>query len=219
MKSFRDYGWEQSVGYMKVHLEVLKGLQIYSLLDIGAAQGHFSMMFNNVFDTDIITMVEANPLSCEKLRELPWNTVNKAVGKPGKSTFYINPDEPTGGGSSLYRENTDWFIDANKQMIDVVSLDEIDVNADFVKIDVQGAELDVIANAPKTMAKAKYLLLELSFLEYNKNAPLIDDVLAKTRELGFRMIDTFGPSHGGHWYKGRKAQVDVLLAREPLNMV
>ena len=206
--------WEQSVGYMKIYLEALKGQGIHSLIDIGAAHGHFSMMFDEVFNTDTITMIEANKKSCELLKELPYKTINTAVGKPGKAVFYTNPTEPIGGGSSLYKENTEWFDNAAEQEVEVKALDDLGINADFIKVDVQGAELDVLTHGEETIKQAKFLCLELSFLEYNQNAPLIDDVLAKTRELGFRMIDTFGPVNGGHWYKHRKNQVDVILARE-----
>lgn len=205
--------WEQSVGYMKPHLEALQGQEIYSLIDIGAAHGHFSYMFDEVFNTDNITMIEANQESCEQLPDC-YKTINKAVGKPGKAIFYTNPTEPTGGGSSLYLEDTEWFDNPNEEEIEVFALDDLGIKADFIKVDVQGAELDVLTYGEKTVKNAKFLCLELSFMEYNKNAPLIDDVLAKTRDLGFRMIDTFGPNKGGHWYKFRKNQVDVILARE-----
>lgn len=219
LKSYSNVEWEQSVGYMKPHLEVLKGQPIYSLLDIGAAQGHFSMMFEDVFNTDTITMIEANPESCELLDKLDWQVINKPVGKPGKATFFINPNEPIGGGSSFYKEDTEWFENAEEYEMDISSLDDLDVWADFVKIDVQGAELDVLTHGTKTLEKAKFLLMELSFVEYNSGAPLIDEVLAKTRELGFVMLDTFGPDRGGHWYKGKRVQVDVLFGREPFKMV
>lgn len=205
---------------MKPHLEALKGYGITSLIDIGAAHGHFSMMFDNVFGASAVTMIEANPLSVADLRlTLPqWNTVHAVLGKAGPALFYTNPDEPKGGGSSLYREDTEWFSDAEAVEVEVMSLDDLDVSADFIKIDVQGAEYDIIKYAPKTISNAKFLCLELSFLEYNKGAPLIDDVLGIARELGFRMIDTFGPMKGGHWYKRRKNQVDVLLAKDTLDV-
>lgn len=209
---FNNVEWEQTVGYMKPHLEALPK-NIYSLLDIGAAHGHFSMMWNQVFGYDTITMIEANPLSCEEMSDLPWQIINKPVGTPGKATFYTNPHEKTGGGSSLYIENTPFFKDAEAEEVNVVALDSLNVSADMVKIDVQGAELDVIKSGYKTISKAKYLVLELSFTEYNKDAPLIDDVLEETRRLGFRMIDTFGPSLGGHWFDGVKTQVDVILRK------
>lgn len=214
MKLYSNVEWEQSVGYMKVHLEALKGQEIYSLIDIGAAHGHFAMMWEDVFNSDMITLVEANSLSCEEMDYLPWTIVNKAVGKPGKATFYTNPTERTGGGSSLYLENTEWFENANEEEMEVFSLDDLDIRADMIKIDVQGAEYDVIKYGEDTIKDAKFLVLELSFMEYNEGAPLIDDVLTLTRKLGFRMIDTLGPNKGGHWYKHRKNQVDVILARE-----
>ena len=216
---FSNVDWEQSVGYMKTYLEDLKEYPIHTLLDLGAAKGHFSMMFENVFDATGITMVEANPLSCAELEYLPYQVINTAIGKPGTATFYTNPTEQTGGGSSLFKENTEHFNDAIAQTVDVVSLDSLGISADMIKIDVQGAELDVLKYGKETVSKANFLVLELSLMEYNTGAPLIDDVLELTRELGFRIVDVFGPNRGGHYYKGKKVQVDVILAREPHKMV
>lgn len=206
---------EQSVGYMRPHLEALQ-VKPESLIDIGAAHGYFSMLWSDVFDSDQITMIEANPLSCSLLDNEQATVIQAAIGKPGKATFYTNPNEPVGGGSSLFLENTEWFEGAEKRDVDVISLDSLDLTADMIKIDIQGGEYDAISYGVLTAMRAKYLLLELSFLEYNKGAPLIDDVLELTRLIGFRMIDTFGPVLGGHWHKGKKNQVDVLLAKKDL---
>lgn len=208
---------EIACGYMRPHLE--SAPQADSLLDIGAAHGHFSIIWNSVTGNDNISMIEANPLSCSLLEELPWTLTNKAVGKPGKATFYTNTAEPVGGGSSLYKENTEYFDGCAQETIEVVALDDLFLEGDLIKIDVQGAELDVIEHGPETIQKANYLLLELSFMDYNVGAPLIDDILAKTRDLGFKMIDTFGPHYGGHWYKKRKVQADVLLSRKTTDVI
>ena len=85
---------------------------------------------------------------------------------------------------------------------------------DLIKIDTQGTELDIINGGIETIKQARFLLMELSFLPYNEGGCMIDDVLAKTRELGFVMLDTFGPAFGGHWYAGRKVQADVLLVKK-----
>ena len=170
-----------------------------------------------MFDVTDITMVEANKLDAHYLDRTPWNVIYKALGaKNGKQIFYTNPDDPVGGGSSLYKENTTWFNNAEETEMDVVTLDSLDLEADFIKIDVQGAELDILKGGGKTLKKAKLLLLELSFLDYNVGAPLIDDVLQETYKQGFRMIDTFGPNYGGHMFRGKKNQVDVLLAKKNL---
>ena len=217
--TFYETHWTETVGYMEWHLLALRerGVEINSLIDIGAAHGDFSLMFKDLFGDVDVTAIEANPLDKHYLDRTNWNVIYKALGKEnGKQVFYTNPDDPVGGGSSLYRENTAWFDNAKETEMDVVTLDSLNLKGDFVKIDVQGAELDILQGGKETLKDTKFLLLELSFLDYNVGAPLIDEVLRETYDQGFRMLDTFGPVKGGHIFNDKKNQVDVLLAKKDL---
>lgn len=207
---------DDALGYMRPHLESLRdrGVVVTSMLDIGAAHGHFSHFFQSIFPYADITCVECNTRDDHYLHNQGWDVRFVCLGDtPCKKTFYLNPKDLIGGGSSFYIENTPHFNDPIEEKRDIVTLDSLNVQAEFVKIDVQGAELDVLKGGIETIKKARFLLMELSFVDYNKGSPLIDDILAYTREQGFRMIDTFGPAYGGHWCNNQKVQVDVLLAR------
>ena len=61
--------------------------------------------------------------------------------------------------------------------------------ADLIKIDVQGAELDVIAGAKTALSRCEALIIELSLASYNKDAPLIGETLPAITQLGFRCVD------------------------------
>ena len=214
--NYYETNWRDSVGYMEWHLRSLKerGANPKSLIDIGAAHGDFSKMFLEIWPGSKVTAFEANKLDSHYLDNTNWEVHYQALGeKEEDRVFYTNPDDPVGGGSSLYCENTEWFSNPNEEVMNVKPLDSFDVQGDFIKIDVQGAELDVIKGGHEVINNADYLLLELSFLNYNKEAPLIDDVLQETRNIGFRMVDTFGYSMGGHIHNNKKNQVDVLLTR------
>jgi beta-1,4-mannosyl-glycoprotein beta-1,4-N-acetylglucosaminyltransferase len=50
---------------------------------------------------------------------------------------------------------------------------------DLIKIDVQGAELDILKGSMKIINNAKFLIVELQHIEYNKGAPLCN----KTRDF------------------------------------
>jgi hypothetical protein len=60
---------------------------------------------------------------------------------------------------------------------------------DLIKIDVQGAELDVLAGAPDALRNASALIVEVSLVDYNTGAPLIADVMAATDREGFKCVD------------------------------
>ena len=64
-------------------------------------------------------------------------------------------------------------------------------NFNMLKLDVQGAELDVLRGAARTLCGIEVIIIELSLLEYNKGAPLIGDVMARLADLGFNLFDMF----------------------------
>lgn len=56
---------------------------------------------------------------------------------------------------------------------------------DLIKIDTQGSELNIIEGGINLIQKSKHIILELSILQYNKHAPLYDDVIKKMLDYKF----------------------------------
>ena len=101
--------------------------------------------------------------------------------------------------SSLYKPNIsllknfpdkERFSVINKQSLKTVSLDSYNIeNNDFIKIDVQGSELNILNGANKTLEKTFGLELEIEFLELYQDQPLFGEVCKKLAEKGFQFID------------------------------
>jgi hypothetical protein len=75
---------------------------------------------------------------------------------------------------------------------------------DMIKMDVQGAELDVLKGAVETLSTVKHVILELQVVEYNKGAPLKDDVIAYMDTQGFDCLGIFsnnGPDGDYHFVR------------------
>lgn len=211
------YPPEVNVGYMAPHLEAIKKqTDITTMLDIGAAHGHFSDFFLTIFPDAKVTAIECNELDRHYLDPKPYDTRFACLGaEPCTKTFYLNPDDPVGGGSSFYRENTYAFTDPVEREKEIVTLDSLELGPfEFIKLDTQGSEVDVIKGGEETIKQARFLLIECSFLDYNHGGCLIDDVIKETQRLGFRMLDTFGPQNGGHTWNDRRVQVDVLFVKD-----
>jgi len=113
-------------------------------------------------------------------------------------TFYKNVTSP--GGNSYYKESTQYspaadqmYGDFNAHMLRTFTLDSI-VEAkgfplpDLIKIDVQGAELDVLKGATKTLASCKDIIVELQLVEYNEGAPSYIEVITYLKSQGFELV-------------------------------
>ena len=166
------------------------------VLDIGAHVGDFSSeVLRRAPECEII-MVEANK-NCEPyLQKLnrPYEILALS-NKTGTAELFVEKANAIGTGTSLYRENTDWYADGKFEKVEV-ELDTLDNRSyfsgeviDLVKLDVQGSELDILEGGRKTITRSNYVLMEVSLLPYNEKAPLIDSLVPVMKQYGFHIED------------------------------
>lgn len=111
--------------------------------------------------------------------------------------FYQNDHAP--GGNSYYREIgcgpvSDKIFPIGSSRKEIAST--IDTVAtlrgfpapDLIKIDVQGAEQDIMLGAKRTFATAKHLIIEMQHTEYNEGAPQVQETTPIITGLGWRTV-------------------------------
>jgi len=111
--------------------------------------------------------------------------------------FYENVEDPA--GNSYYKEighsNSEKLYPENgyteKKTMSLTSV--VKKNGfpmpDLVKIDVQGAELDILKGGMVVINNAKYLIIELQDTQYNRGAPLAEITIEFLRENGWGLVD------------------------------
>ena len=142
-------------------LEELKfqGYGPRTLLDIGAHIGTFAYGFLQVFPGCTPTLIEPNPFCQEDLAKLPFERhAVAASSENGRAELFLTKEWLQSTGSSLYRENSAFFRDevTFRQEVDKVRLDDLlrGRRFDFVKIDTQGSELDVLVGGREVLGQA-----------------------------------------------------------------
>jgi FkbM family methyltransferase len=161
------------------------------ILDIGANIGQTFLEYKSINSKAMVISLEANPQCEEALKQAGANYKIVALGEHAADNkeFYINKNEPTCQGASFFKENTTYYKDGNFNTINVptVTLDELTgfQTFDFIKIDTQGSEMSIINGGANTLARTKWLLIELPVLEYNAGAASSGDIINRLYEIGF----------------------------------
>ena len=216
-------------------------------IDIGARGGLDDALLSLAFATELVGF-EPEPEEAARLAHgdpAPWKArriIPTAIsGTGGRRTLFI-PQEPR--SASLLEHNramvaqfgTAALHDPLRRIdVDTVSLDDLardyaTPRADYIKIDVEGAEDEIIAGGTTLLKECLAMKVEVSFLEQRRAQPLIWDVAARLRNLGFLIIDIvdlirwrmrFQPAEPlvGRGAlpssKGVAAQADLIAFRDP----
>jgi hypothetical protein len=82
---------------------------------------------------------------------------------------------------------------------------------DFIKLDVQGYELEVLKGARETLPGVHAIVAEVSFYPFQQGMPLFHEVVGRLGEYGFVVADILSLSIRP--LDGTAAQSDVLFIR------
>lgn len=176
------------------------------ILDIGAALSGEVPAYAELIKSGKARLTGFEP-DLEKCNELmgtyrdPHRFFPYFVGTGEISTFYETNWSLTG---SLYEPNTpllENFIELAELMtlcdsypVETVRLDDIEEieDVDFVKIDVQGSELNIFKNGMRLLQETLVIQTEVEFVELYKDQPLFADVDSYLRSIGFQFFHLKG---------------------------
>jgi len=160
------------------------------ILDIGANAGGWYNECRPHFPSSYIFSIEANEECEEALKAANPNYLIALLAKDNKEYDYYVNNTYQSTGNSIYKELTEHYTEANTRIIKKqgTRLDDIftDKYFDLIKMDVQGAELDIIKGGPKLIQAAHGLILEVAIKEYNEASPMYDEVVAYLETIGFK---------------------------------
>jgi len=155
------------------------------------------------------------------------------VGDGSERTFYRTAWPVA---SSLYKPNepllrkfqglVEWTREEEQKVVRTVRLDDIPEvkDADYLMIDVQGAELDVLRGAAATLSHVVLAQIEVEFAPLYEDQPLFGDVDRHLSASGFRlhkMPAMMGPpfrpllrKDGKFWPISQVLWADAIYARD-----
>lgn len=151
---------------------------MFRIIDVGSAGG-LHPRWNKIKDKEVLSFDARENFALWSYRT--------------KKTLYITRGKTK---SSLYEPNIELLKEfPNWQRFEVIeevsvnteALDDLIKGSDFIKIDVQGAEFDILQGATENLESATGIELEVEFVELYKNQVLFSRIDSFLRFLGFRL--------------------------------
>jgi FkbM family methyltransferase len=148
------------------------------------------------FEPNLTALDELNRKKGERETYLPYaigdgrrHTLRHCQLPGMTSLLQPNPDM-----LALFHGFSDWARVVRTEEVDTVRLDDLPETAalDFLKIDIQGAELMVFKNAIERLSNALIIHTEVEFLPMYIGQPLFSDVDQFLRQYGF-VLHRFSP--------------------------
>jgi FkbM family methyltransferase len=138
-----------------------------------------------------------------------------AGATPGTAIFNVHADQLD--GSSLLKEVEGATVDGIPRRVPVVTIDQVCAEKNskgpyLVKLDVQGAELQVLAGTQRTLRETEAVILEATLFGTMIDGQQLYDVVAKMKEYGFVAYDIFGFLYRP--LDNALAQTDMIFVRE-----
>ena len=193
-----------------------KGFRPAAIIDVGAYEGGWTRITQNVFPGTPGLMVEAQQGKVPHLERVKadFPTVDFVTallgGTAGREVTFYEMET----GSSFFPEQSD--VRRRETRLELRTLDEVVEQKlapkapTFLKIDVQGAELEVLAGAQRTLDICEVVQLEVAMLPFNQGAPTMLDVISYMEAREFVPFEVSGSSRPN----GRDlVQIDLLFTR------
>jgi FkbM family methyltransferase len=203
------------------HAETLR-----TVVDVGSNVGQWAGMFLNCVTPEKLVIIEPLPDAFAVLQKtFGGNRVielhNIAAGERESAEKLKITRDTTGASLLQPREEmravigTNWTITAEIE-VRMTTLDRLLIHlpeVSLLKIDVQGYEKPVLAGARQTLAKTKFVLIELNFMPHYDGGSWFGEIHEiLTRDFGFFLANATAPLV----LNGRAAMMDGLYVNPNL---
>jgi len=185
------------------------------IFDIGANEGKWSRRVNEAMKRNpSFYLFEPNKGFNSKYEKLGFlNYYNVLLSDTEREVEFFGIGST---GDSYYKEiGNQLFNGLIPRKLKTISLDELREKEripqpDFIKLDTQGSEIDIINGARLTLQNTKLVLMECPILAYNQGAPTIEQYLTTMSGFGFVPIELTE----SHIVNNKLVQIDIAFIKD-----
>lgn len=206
------------------HEDVIRSIEIGSLIDIGANIGQFSLLTRNLHPKANIFAFEPLSAAHEKYARLFKNddkvSIFRIAAGEEKSSVDMNVSGRADSSSildisSLQNEVFPGTARVSVENVNVSRVDDVLAEHHIpgpivIKLDVQGFELVALRGSINLLAGASHVYAEISFFELYKDQVIASELIAWLSGRGFVLSGIYNITYGN---SGICIQADALFSR------
>jgi FkbM family methyltransferase len=195
-----------------------------TVIDVGSNRGQFAVFARHRWPNARLLCFEPLPGPRQVLTQLSDKLANAEVfpfalsDEAGERRMRVARSDDSSSLLMATRRQIEAFpdtVEVDDIRVEVRRLDEVVAARDIphpvlLKIDVQGAELDVLRGAAGLLDAVQEMLVECSLVELYAGQALLDDTILFSRDRGYRVTGVAPSSRGPD---ETPLQCDVLFSR------
>lgn len=169
------------------------GIKINYVYDVGAYQGNWTKKLKEtVLKNSKFYLFEANVENEIYLKNSSHPYFINVLSDKNKEVKFFSKTHP---GDSYFLENTNFYEKTIiPKKLKTFTLNEIQNKSqipfpDFLKIDTQGSEIDILKGANQILNNCKVILLECPIISYNIGAPKLDDYIEYLDKINYLPLE------------------------------
>jgi len=129
------------------------------------------------------------------------------VTKIPQASSLLEPDLDV--ARSVRGEDDETLVVEGREKVNAITLNKfVEITGldwvDYIKLDTQGTELDILKGAGDFIKKISVIRMEVEFVKLYKNQPLFDDCVSYLNDKGFRFLDLQEIATTNNDRKGKK---------------
>tara|TARA_X000001382_G_scaffold130304_1_gene124752 strand:+ start:32 stop:607 length:576 start_codon:yes stop_codon:yes gene_type:complete len=182
-------------------------MKVNGIIHVGA---HYGEEISDYIDCGVQDMIMFEPLEenfnilAEKVKDLNANIEGHQVAlgsKPGKTTMYVSDNEKQSSSILKPKVHLSHHPDVkfpSQESVEVHLLDDYDChNYNFINMDVQGYELEVLKGGAETLNHVDYVYCEVNRDEVYENNAYIEELDEYLANYNMDRVETVWS--GGIW--------------------
>jgi FkbM family methyltransferase len=217
-RNIKDHLGVPSLSWTLSNLKTI-GVSPKNVLDIGAYHGEWTIEFLSKFPQSNILMIEAQGSKMKRLEDISNKYENvkcyeALISSIDGETVTFFEDETASFASF---QNIEKGVKKQTETVDTI-LNKIGFQSpDFIKIDIQGFELEALKGANASLSTAEFCLLECTVLNIGGAEPMLIDVLNFMNERNFQLYEISQIMRRP--YDNAMYQLDVLFIRKKSSFI